>query len=285
MGAINDLLAEKPPGPIFHYTSNEGFIGITQTRTLWASKLHYLNDSTEFAYAIGLVRATLEDRLKHERGPWNEFYGLALDLMRSIENVHIFVACFSEVGDLLSQWRGYCPNSIGYSIAFDDVQLQESMLRQGFRLVRCVYEEGLQRTIVDELIASAAELTREMSPTSAAHQLLQQIPEIAPALKHPQFSEEREWRLVSKGPVNINHPQIRFRPARWTLIPYYLFQLCGESDKLNLAQVYVGPNPHMERAQNAAVLSLWSAGVKFPRVKNVSPQFDVRPSAVPYRGW
>lgn len=283
MSVIEDLLAEKPPGYIYHYASNEGFLGITQTKTLWASKLHYLNDSTEFAYAIGLIRENLDNRLKHEHGPWNEFYGLVLERMRSIENVHIFVACFSEVGDLLSQWRGYCPNSIGYSIAFDPAQLQDCMLRQQFRLLRCVYDETQQHAIVKELIDSAGGLIDKTSASSAAEQLIFRIPEVAPALKHPQFSEEREWRLVSKTPVHINHPQVGFRSARWTLIPYYHFHLCEQSDKLNLAHVYVGPNPHMERARNAAVLSLWNLGVKFPQGHGTT--FDVRPSAVPYRGW
>lgn len=282
MSAIRDMLAAKPPGPIYHYTSNEGFLGITQTKTLWASKLHYLNDSTEFAYAIRLVRETLENRSKLERGPWNKFYGMALKQMGSIENVHVFVACFSEVGDLLSQWRGYCPNSVGYSVAFGEAQMQDSMQRQEFRLVRCVYDEDLQGAIVKELIDSAAESIDKTSAFSAAQQLVNRIPEVAPAFKHPQFSEEREWRLVSKGPVDITHPQVRFRPARWTLIPYYLFQLCRESDVLSVDHVYVGPNPHMERARDAALLSLWNAGVNFTQAGR---SFDVRRSAVPYRGW
>jgi hypothetical protein len=283
LGVIEDLLAETPSGPIYHYTSNDGLLGITRTKTLWASKLHYLNDSTEFAYAIELVRSALKNRLAKERGPWNQFYGAALDRIYSIENVHVYVSCFSEAGDLLSQWRGYCPSSVGYSIAFDVVQLQVSMQRQKFRLVRCVYDEARQGAIVKELIDSAAESIGGTSAGTAAELLLNRIPEVAPALKHPQFSEEREWRLVSQGPVDIRHPQVRFRPTSWTLVPYYLFQLCVEPDGLEIDHVYVGPNPHMDLARDAAVLSLWNAGVRFPEGRGTG--FDVRPSAVPYRGW
>ncbi|HXZ32863.1 MAG TPA: DUF2971 domain-containing protein [Terriglobales bacterium] len=284
MGVVDKIFAEEPAGPIYHYTSNEGFLGIIETKTLWASKLHYLNDSTEFAYALGLIRANLENRLRHERGPWNGFYGKALEGISAIENVHVFVACFSEVGDLLSQWRGYCPDSVGYSVAFERQQLEEPMLRQGFRLVRCVYDEERQNAIVNEIINSAGQGLDPAAPGAAATQLVQRIPEVAPALKHPKFSEEREWRLASMSAVSILAPQVRFRPSRWSLVPYYAFELCAAGQPLTLSHVYVGPNPHMQLAEAAAFGALWNAGVKFAGSKN-HPPIDVRPSSVPYRGW
>jgi hypothetical protein len=282
MGAIENLLADKPTRPIYHYTTNDGFLGIIQTKALWASKLHYLNDSTEFAYANGLIRKALQHRLDTTEGTWKEFCGKALESIPSIENVHIFVVCFSEEGDLLSQWRGYCSGGVGYSISLEADQLQRSMERQNFRLVRCVYEQRVQDAIVDDLIQSAGDLIAGTSPEFAAQRLVGRIPEVAPALKHPKFAEEREWRLVSKAPVSITSAQVRFRPGRWNLIPYYLFGLCEDLESLRVAHVYVGPNPHMELARGAAHGCMWNA-----RVKSLdgSVAFDIRASAVPYRGW
>lgn len=285
LSVIEELLAEQPDSPIYHYTSNDGFLGIIQTKTLWATKLHYLNDSTEFAYAIGLVKENLNDRLRRKDDPCNDFYKKAIADLHSIEDVHIFVACFSEMGDLLSQWRGYCPNSVGYSIALDFTQLQEAMVKENFRLVRCVYNEERQRAIVDDLIASEAESVDQTSVQVASMHLIHRIPEVAPALKHPQFAEEREWRLVSKRPVSILNPQVRFRSGRWSLIPYYRFALCQDSNPIKVSHMYVGPNPHMKLAIHAAHAAVWNAKVEFPPTRQYSPPFDVRPSSVPYRGW
>lgn len=285
MGVIEDLFAQKPSTPIYHYTSNDGFLGIIQTKTIWASKLHYLNDSTEFAYALGMVKRELNELRRKETGAWHEFYDKALKRMHTIAHVHIFVACFSEVGDLLSQWRGYCPNSAGYSIAFDDVQLEQSATRQGFRLVRCVYDEAAQRAIVNELITVAGKLMPDKSPDDAATDLVIRIPKVAPALKHPRFAEEREWRLVTRGPTNITDPQVHFRQRNWTLIPYYALRLCEPSEPLKLSHVFVGPNPHIELAANAAECALRNAGVKFPLDRYGNSPFDIRHSSVPYRGW
>jgi hypothetical protein len=283
VSVVGDLFAEKPAVPIYHYTSNEGFLGIAR-KILWASKLHYLNDSTEFAYAIGLAKDRLGVRSEHYSSKLKTFHEKTLESISSIENVHMFVACFSERGDLLSQWRGYCPNQVGYSIAFDREQLEESALRQGFRLIRCEYDKDRQNAIVDELLSEAEGTVDQTSPSEAAKHLAMRISEIAPALKHPQFSEEHEWRLASKGPVRITSSQIRFRPSRWTLIPYYLFELCAESEPLKLSHVYVGPNPHMRLAKDAAYWALWNAGVKFKPGSQSHPPIDVRASSVPYRG-
>jgi hypothetical protein len=159
------------------------------------------------------------------------------------------------------------------------------MLRENFRLVRCVYSEERQRAIVDELIASTAGNVSQTSVLDASMQLVHRIPEVAPALKHPQFAEEREWRLVSKRPVSILNPQVSFRSARWSLIPYYRFHLCQDSDPLKVSHVYVGPNPHMGLAIHAAHAAVWNANVVFPPTSKYSPAFDIRPSSVPYRGW
>ena len=46
----------RAPPILYHYTTGDALFGIVETGMLWATNLHYLNDSTEFGYALGLLR-------------------------------------------------------------------------------------------------------------------------------------------------------------------------------------------------------------------------------------
>ena len=49
-------LKNPPPQKIlYHYTSQEGLIGILTHRCIWASKIHYMNDSKELQRSFELV--------------------------------------------------------------------------------------------------------------------------------------------------------------------------------------------------------------------------------------
>jgi hypothetical protein len=59
--------------------------------------------------------------------------------LEQVSNIHIFVTSFSEVDDLLSQWRSYCPNGAGYSISFLAKDLIEQETTQGFSLHHAIH--------------------------------------------------------------------------------------------------------------------------------------------------
>ena len=104
---------QPPPGTLYHYTDSNGLLGIIKNRALWATHFQYLNDSSEFIYAHGLMKEVvanaaegapgsskarlrhriLEDRDELEDRDKNE------DNLFEEEQ---FVMCFSERGDLLS---------------------------------------------------------------------------------------------------------------------------------------------------------------------------------------
>jgi hypothetical protein len=47
---------------LYHYTTQEGLLGIIKCRCLWTTNIFYLNDSTEFNYALELARGNLRER-------------------------------------------------------------------------------------------------------------------------------------------------------------------------------------------------------------------------------
>jgi hypothetical protein len=44
-----------PPDTLYHYTGQTGLVGIVQKEELWATKIQYMNDATEFGLAIRLI--------------------------------------------------------------------------------------------------------------------------------------------------------------------------------------------------------------------------------------
>lgn len=70
-----------------------------------------------------------------------------------IESINVCVCSFSEVGDLLSQWRAYSGGAGGFSIGFGGEFLKAASRREDFWLVPCVYDEDDQRALVRNLLS------------------------------------------------------------------------------------------------------------------------------------
>src|SRR5258708_27070447 len=194
---FSKLFAQIPDRPIFHYTSQKGFLGILQDKALWASKIQFLNDSAEFQYTFDLVESRLKEQ---ERNPkLKEFSHFRKNVIGwlngSMKYPNIFVASFSERGDLLSQWRAYCPDGTGFSIGFTYDQLLPAIKKEepNARLVKCSYQVDEQNKIVDEIISHAMSQVHkgqlEQSSAIVASLLMRDISNLATVFKHPSFEE------------------------------------------------------------------------------------------------
>jgi hypothetical protein len=178
--------------------------------------------------------------------------------------LRIMVACFSEEGDQLGQWRGYAGNSTGVSMGLDLRGLRPPLdIQTTVTFAPCIYKEDEKRKILkavfdhylgglregwDSIVDWAlkapnpgpdaipgfgerivAEHSRELGETMQRCQthLLFDLMRIAPLLKNESFSEEKEWRLVlpsEKIELPTNQP-IEFRSTRDALVPYIAFPL------------------------------------------------------------
>ncbi len=286
-----DRLPES--GLLFHYTSAEGLKGIVENNELWASSAYFLNDSAEITYGYGVLREVLErwvQTCKHDE--YSLTLGLARDLLRGFGHdllnknlVHpIYLACFCEDGNLLSQWRAY-GQSGGYSLAFkffpfidESRVLRPESVAYTSRLIKVEYERAKQlercKLVLDEVLPyfDDPEITRAVQGVSSrggpgegyseiyrivADVLMEQ----AVAFKDKAFEAEREWRTVvrrrellkqgiedgGRAPV-----EVYFRPARGLLIPYVKLTPASGGEKIPLELVRSGPT--IDRL--SAVLSL-----------------------------
>jgi hypothetical protein len=274
-----DKLKSATPGTstLFHYTTQQGLLGIIQDKALWLSSIRHLSDAAEFGYAVEMVRTRLTHKLSTERGPWNSYYGAILERLGTIQDQLLFVGSFSEQADLLSQWRAYAPTG-GFSIGFEYEHLKAMAEKQDLTVMKCIYDHDEHQAILEDIINIGGTLVEKGGEHQAATAFLIGLLKFAPALKDPSFFEEREWRVVSgiKGPEAA---KLKFRAGKSMLIPYQEFKLAENNRPMPIKRVIVGPTPHMNLSISSLVNLFLSSG-------NVDRQtFSIAPSRTPYRTW
>ena len=114
----SDLVQELRGGAkLCHYTTLEGALGIIRSGDLWLSHLRYSNDDEEFLYGLRLVDEELEALAGRSAADAGR-----VALIRAVQALvdqqrdqPIYICCFCEHDNLLSQWRGYADNGGGVS--------------------------------------------------------------------------------------------------------------------------------------------------------------------------
>ena len=100
------VTAASAPPVLYHYTTQAGLIGVLESNAIWATKIHYLNDSSEYELALEIGREVLAGLLSRETDEHRqEKITCLLENLATIEAMNVCVCSFSEHGDLLSQWR------------------------------------------------------------------------------------------------------------------------------------------------------------------------------------
>ncbi len=268
---------------LHHYTSGHGLLGIIGSGSIWATKIQYMNDSKEFVHAIELADRSIRTRKAAQSN--ERFSALCDALIEHLERISgmaFYVACFSEVEDSLSQWRGYCPSGFGYSIGFDGDKLREIATPQGFSLQQCIYSRRDQDQAATQWVdKTLASLTNSCPSTEeprlfcekAVGVFLDDLIKFAPYMKDNAFSDEREWRLVAL--ISDNDPRVQLRPGKSMLVPYAPIDLKLSLDSALLWNILIGPTPHIE-------LAMSSAAHLFQKIRPVN---GIGRSMVPYRDW
>ena len=130
---------------------------------------------------------------------------------------HILILSFSEHPDELSSWKRYAPYG-GYSLGFSADHLAIKGAEQSFQLLPCYYADWKDQAVViqgallgslqswlaqvQELYYEGADLQKAYlesikivdRETQRVHDILLQVVSL---LKHSDFKDEAEWRLVS----------------------------------------------------------------------------------------
>ena len=262
---------------IYHYTNLSGLLGITDTKTLWASDIRCMNDAAELLHFATLIKQAIRKRLRtttaHE--PIMKAFMRWFD-ERLANGALLFACSFHEDGNLLSQWRGYSSVGQGVSIGFDALRIQRVASDQQFFLGRCIYDSQHQEALIEMILEAILAHAIHSKEDDGAYRALfatfeRNLFRMAALFKHPSFQEEKEWRIMSDVFGESHHKQIEFRVGRTMLVPYTALHL----DAIGFEHIFVGPTPNSETSLNTLNMYL--------NEKEMQPKQAISYCNIPYR--
>jgi Protein of unknown function (DUF2971) len=289
------------PSMLYHYTSLEALLSIVKSGCMRATHIRYLNDHSELDWLWDAVDKLLVQKWECEKvGPRRELLELLTSEVGNGPKFDAFVASFSQDGDDLSQWRGYCSGGTGVSIGFDSQALKASWVRSASadkllpaigELQRVRYLEAGPNSDLSKELDLVLKEAMNYSPFPQNYKRIMKISakadifkiwisRVAPLCKHHAFSSENEWRLVLKKQRDDELYQ-QFRAGKSSIVPYVEAPLNLNSEKVPevgymVRKVIVGPTPSMPLAVSALKSFFTSLG---------HPEVEIDESRIPYRHW
>lgn len=224
---------------LWHYTSLSGFVGIMESRELWASDVRFLNDFGEVRDARNALSDSCE--LLEERFSGSRLIKSATQVAMDVSDREftVFAACFSRRGDDLSQWRGYSKSQVGISMGFKRGAL---VGHNKLKLCPVLYgdetADAFERVFDTYLNRHAA--ICDTDPDSWRRGLARELMGICARSKAEAWREEQEERLVAFTHGLTKRPKYRIGESH--LIAHLSLTL----DTLlpgSLSSVVVGPHP------------------------------------------
>jgi hypothetical protein len=283
-----DLTGAQVPKVLYHYTTQQGFLGILGSRELWASKIHFLNDSAEYKLGLRIAGSYLDQRTRNAVDTQErEQLEILGEELHTVARANVFVFSLTEEGDLLSQWRAYGGKG-GFSLGFDSAQLTNTPADVPLKLFPCLYAAENQQRAVEALVdgvMKSAFSTEGAKPHPTEPRMLvvqrpgrlfgENLAELASVLKDESFEEEKEWRLIS-DPISVRNERVAFRQGQSFLVPYFRIPLSFEAERNPIVRIVVGPTAEADLAAEAARMLVTSRGLTDVEVVN---------SRIPLRNW
>ncbi len=278
------ILESSSVKDLYHYTDLGGLKGIIEGGDLWLTHLRFSNDHEEFTHGKEIVRGVIDARIKNAPSKMAGFLKRLKGLLDQPVADGIYICCFCEKNNLLSQWRGYGANGSGVCIKFEKAKfshLTGADCQGGLlRLWKVFYPVDQQRKIIEKAIDYAWQQSGA-TDEEKARRAAEAIQFFIPTFKNPDFAEEQEWRLIfTPAPTLPVKPA--FRTGRSMLIPYYGLRSLGWGDKpLPIKGICVGPGTQKDiNAQSIQMLlnsRQYNGAAAYPAV-------CVEVSQIPYRG-
>jgi hypothetical protein len=251
---------------IYHYCPPEAFLGIVQSRTIWASAYYTQNDSMERNWGYHIFERTI-DRLRDRVD--ERFIAITTDIIRSTFNTAmIMLSCYSLDADVLSQWRGYANDGLGFAIGFS-----KALMKLPAKPLRVLYDEGIQLCELYGNLMHVHDYEKSIGfkYDDKFQRHIHGIGADLCAYKNPAFHEEKEIRLVHASgllpegssskivPLGARNPEkpeerlsepidIRFRISKGLIVPYVALDYSTSGAVNPIRSVILGPpNPNAER--------------------------------------
>jgi hypothetical protein len=186
---------QDEPELLYHYTTQDGLLGIIEKECIWATHFRCLNDTSEGQIVSRAAWDELNSRVNADS--LLRFFGMQLvegakkiecndeeilgqgyRILAEVTSRDVYVTSLSEQGNLLSQWRAYSGKSGGYSIGFSPDYLKavgrhflgeisrKKRFLPGEPLIRCrYYDDEVKRQLAERIGESVDSYIREAEKT------------------------------------------------------------------------------------------------------------------------
>ncbi len=268
---------------LFHYTDLNGLTGIATGHDLWLTHAFYCNDEAEMKLGIQVAHDQIHVLLQNPAGPpAKREYLQRLDaVLNEPLQDSVYICCFCEKGDELSQWRAYGGNGNGVSIQIDPNAFVEYTGQQPFGFLaiwNVFYPLERQQQIMKIAIENTYTRFCGLPPEQIVRKAKDVIDFFVPTFKHHGFSREDEWRMIFvPSPASTVKP--RYRATRDMLVPYFslkdlvlsLGHINKEHWRLPIRQICIGPNRHRDLNRACAQSLLSDNGYTCPAIASETP--------------
>lgn len=301
---IHRQMAAMSSGMKFvHYTTAQAAMSIVARRRVWLRNVLFMNDFSEVSFGIEAVisyfgserskdfwlvvdRLTggMADKIKADFDSW------VPDL-----RTRTYVCCLSEhdpkenAYGRLSMWRGY-GSETGVGIVINPAPIYAQSDALSAYSYPVLYVEAndipdLFDTIAGSIIG-AEDVLKEQSAEEVKLWVLDLLLSLPFYLKHPGFSEEREWRVVHRPTYD---PSARLEPKMESVngFPQRIYELpledipeenlLGLNPKELVDRLIIGPTEHPVALYHAFVDLLSEAGVEEAASKVFVSDIPFRP--------
>lgn len=191
---------KKPKGLLYHYTSQDGFLGILDSDSLRATHIKYMNDSNEFIDALehlgGLIdefdetlRPILKKFMESTLAGFSQAYVISFT-----DDEEQLITTDQMPGDRLSQWRAYSGGGRGVSLGLDYQHLDRRISGSAWTtpwntegtkafLLNCKYRNNDKRKIFQQMGSELADDLKKIVAEIASSGLAQ----------YPDLQGKQEW--------------------------------------------------------------------------------------------
>lgn len=248
---------------LYHYTSNQNFLSIIESKRLRLSDLTLSNDTSEGRYALNLIKEA-NRKLNVNIEPF-----LNLDIFGSYFSALGF--CMSTEADMLSQWRAYASDGEGVSIGVDGMIVngwveKSNKKDEGYSSSSVIYDKSVQISKIKDELSTQAEVYQNKVKEFQSNYTLgaalgvdskyqikrdkmvsETIKYLFPAMKYlfiykdSFFKEESEFRLIRNiTKSQLKSPEFNFRSSRNKIVPYQEYPEHGLAAS-DIKKIVLGP--------------------------------------------
>jgi len=162
------------PELLYHYTTQDGLLGIIEKQEFWATDVRFLNDKEEFEAGIKTAiamskqasstsgedgRKTVDYFENILRFSFSERPVYSVSLTGSLKEYETLPDSIDDPGDRLNMWRGYSGRGIAYSIGLPRKGFSVNI--DGVDLQECSYRQDTKEEYLTEAINSFGDLLNE----------------------------------------------------------------------------------------------------------------------------